>query len=217
MGLLLATALAVGVALTAASGPDGETSLSSYGQLGIAIYAGLALGAWYFTIKRRGGSMRDAGFRAVSMGTILKMIPITLGMMLLNGIMIAISSQVFGDVPTAEDQVLGGQDASTLALGDFLWLFALAAIVAPIAEEFLFRGLLYPMLRVKRTIAIAVLVSALAFALLHFIPPLIPAFLTMGVVFALVVERYKSIYPAMLVHALNNGIVMAGLYAAIGT
>lgn len=192
-GLLLSTVFAMVIALVSAS-PEGETSLSSYGQLGIAIYAGLVAGTWYFAIKRRGGSMRDVGFHGVSVGTALKMIPIALGMMLLNGIIIAIISQAFGDVPTAQDQVVG--DAETLAFGDFIWLFALAAIVAPIAEEFLFRGLLYRMLRVKRTAAIAVLVSALAFALLHFIPPLIPAFLTMGVVFALVVERYQSIYPA---------------------
>ena len=212
-GLLLSTVLAVIVALASTSGGDG-TSLSSYGQLGIAIYAGLVLATWYFAIKRRGGTLRDAGFRGVSIGTLLKMVPVTLGMMLLNGIIIAISSQAFGDVPTAQDQVVG--DAETLAFGDFVWLFALAAVVAPIAEEFLFRGILYPLLRVKRPIMAAVLISALAFALLHFIPPLIPAFLTMGVVFALVVERWKSIYPAMLVHGLNNGVVMVGLYATIG-
>lgn len=213
-GLVLSTVLAVIVAIVSVSGGAGDASLSQYGQLGIAIYAGLVLATWYFAVKRRGGSMRDAGFRTVSGLTLVKMVPVTLGMMLLNGITIAISSRAFGDVPTAQDQVVGG--AESLAFGDFLWLFALAAVVAPIAEEFLFRGLLYPLLRVKRAVVRAVFLSALAFALLHFIPPLIPAFLTMGVVFALVVEHYKSIYPAMLVHALNNGIVMLGLYATIG-
>ena len=213
-GLLLSTVLAVIVALVSTAGGDGATSLSSYGQLGIAIYSGLVLAIWYFAIKRRGGTLRDAGFRGVSIGTLVKMVPVTLGMMLLNGIIIAVSSQAFGEVPTAQDQVVG--DAATLAFGDFLWLFALAAVVAPIAEEFLFRGILYPLLRVKRAVMAAVLISALAFALLHFIPPLIPSFITMGVVFALVVERWKSIYPAMLVHGLNNAVVMIGLYATIG-
>ncbi|HJR46027.1 MAG TPA: type II CAAX endopeptidase family protein [Actinomycetota bacterium] len=214
-GLLLSVLLVIVVGIVAFSSDGGEPTYAHYGQFGIAIYVALGLAGWYFAIKRRGASIREAGFRSVSIGTLFKMIPITFGMMILNGILISISAALFGDVPTAQDQVVG--DATSIPLDEFVWLFALAAVVAPVAEEFLFRGLLYPLLRDKAKVAFAVAVSALAFALLHFIPPLIPVFLAMGVVFALVVERYKSVYPAMLVHGLNNGVVMVGLYAAIGS
>jgi membrane protease YdiL (CAAX protease family) len=178
------------------------------------VYIGLAIAGWFFALKRRGVGWREGGFRRVSGATLLKMIPVTLGLMFLNAIVVGLSAQVFGDVPTAQDQILG--DATSITFDEFIWLFALGAIAAPIVEEFLFRGLLYPLLRGRMKVVVAVAVSALLFALLHFIPPLIPALLMMGIVLAILVERYNSIVPAIVVHALNNGAALIGLYLAIG-
>lgn len=185
------------------------------GAMGIAIYLSLCISGWFFALKRRGGTLRDAGLRPVKAITLAKMIPVTIAMMVLTGIVVSISSLIFGDVPTAQDQVVGGADA--ISFDDFLWLFVLGAVAAPIAEEFLFRGLLYPLLRNKQSVAVAVATSAAAFAVVHFLPPLIPALLVMGVVLAILVERLQSLYPAMIVHALNNGVALIALYATIGT
>lgn len=198
------------------AGENQETmGFPAVGAMGIAIYISLCITGWFFAVKRRGATMRDAGFRPVTAGTLVKMIPVTIGMMVMTGIVITISSLIFGDVPTAQDQVVGGADA--ISLGDFLWLFVLGAVAAPIAEEFLFRGLLYPLLRNKQSVAVAVAISATAFAVIHFLPPLIPALLVMGVVLAILVERFQSLYPAMIVHALNNSVALLALYATIGT
>jgi uncharacterized protein len=181
---------------------------------GIVIYVALAIAGWYFALKRRGANLTDAGFKRIPGSTLLKMIPVTIGLLILNLIVIGISSAIFGDVPTARDQVVG--DATYISFQEFLWLFALGAIAAPLVEEFLFRGLLYPLMRVRFRVVGAVLLSSLMFAAIHFIPPLIPALMMMGVVLAYLFERYDSLYPPIAVHALNNAFALIALYATIG-
>lgn len=211
-GLLLGVVVMIPVAaLIARDGGDPPVAL--FGAVGLIIYACLFLTTWWIAIKRKGATLRDAGFRPVPLSTLVKMIPITIGMMIVTAILVSLSSQLFGEVPTAQDQIAPG--ATSLSFADFLWIFGVAAIGAPIAEEYLFRGLLYRLLRQKMTVVAAVTISAVAFAFLHFIPALVPAFLGMGVVLALVAERYDSLYPAMLVHALNNGIAVIAIYVAL--
>lgn len=212
-GSLLSILLIIPVAMVAFQG-DTVPSFEAIGGIGILIYVALALAAWYFALKRRGVGWSEGGFRPVAPVTLVKMIPITIGMMLLNAIVVALSTQAFGDVPTAQEQIVGG--AGAITMNEFVWLFALGAVAAPIVEEFLFRGLLYPLLRGRLKVLMAVVVSAFLFAFLHFYPTLIPALLTMGVVLAVLAERYDSILPSIVVHALNNGVALIGLYAAIG-
>lgn len=212
-GLLLSVLVMIPVVASLAR--EGEPpTFALYGSVGLVIYACLCLTTWWIALRKNGASLHDAGFRRVSLATLAKMIPVTIGMMLLTALVVTLSAQLFGEVPTARDQVVG--DASFLSFGDFLWIFGLAAIAAPLAEEFLFRGMLYRLLRQRMRIVAAIALSALAFAFLHFIPPLVPALLVMGIVLALVAERYDSLYPAMLVHGLNNGIAVIALYSALG-
>ena len=213
-GIALAVALSLPLAMVAFRDPQAAPSLEAVGGMGILIYVGLAIAGWYFALKRRGVGWREGGFRRVAPATLLKMIPVTLGMMFLNGIIVSLTAQAVGDVPTAQDQIVG--DATAITMSEFLWLFALGAIAAPVVEEFLFRGLLFPLLRGRMKVVAAVVVSALLFAALHLLVPLIPALLMMGVVLALLTERYNSIVPSIAVHALNNGVVLIGLYATIG-
>lgn len=211
-GLVLSVIVMI-PAIALFAGRGGLQSLALYSVVGLIIYACLFLTTWWIALKKRGASLRDAGFRPVSVVTLAKMLPLTVGMMLATALAVTLSAQVFGDVPTAQDQIAPA--ATSLSFGDFLSIFVVAAIAAPIAEEFFFRGMLYRLLRVKMSVAAAVATSAFAFAFLHFIPPLVPALLVMGVVLALVAERYDSVYPAMLVHALNNGIAVIALYSAL--
>ena len=213
-GFALSIVLILPVAMVAFRDAQTPPTLEAVGGMGILVYVGLAIAGWYFALKRRGVGWREGGFRRVAPVTLLKMIPVTVGMMLLNGIVVSLTAQAVGDVPTAQDQIVG--DANAITMSEFLWLFALGAIAAPVVEEFLFRGLLYPLMRGRMKVVAAVVVSALVFAALHFLAPLIPALLMMGVVLALLTERYDSIVPSIAVHALNNGVVLIALYVAIG-
>ncbi len=79
-----------------------------------------------------------------------------------------------------------------------------AAIVAPIAEEIIFRGLLYAWLRKRLRPIAAALISGLLFAAVHhdlggFVPLAI-----VGIVLAMVFERSGTLWAAIITHGLFN-------------
>ncbi len=87
-------------------------------------------------------------------------------------------------------------------------LLGLSMLVAPICEEFIFRGLIYGGLRRAMATLPAMLASAAAFAIVH--PPLsmLPAF-ALGLCTAYACERGKTLLAPMLVHAAYNAAVFS--------
>lgn len=76
-------------------------------------------------------------------------------------------------------------------------------IVAPIAEEIVFRGLILKVLS-PYGVKNAILLSAILFGLMHKnIPQAIGAF-AIGIVFAVVDTKANSILPSIIMHSLNN-------------
>ncbi len=182
--------------------------------LSLVLYGSLCAFGWWFAIKRHGVTLAAAGFRWVGWGAVASMIPAAIGLIIVNGLLLVITDMLVGEVPTAQDQVLGG--ASSLTAIDLAFLLVAGAMVAPVAEEFLFRGLLYRYLRARRTFFAAALISAVAFAVAHFVWILIPSYIVFGIAEAMVTERFKSLYPAIALHALNNGTLFVALYLALG-
>ena len=201
--------LAITFSVLSAAGAKPSTPL----QLAIAaaiIYGSLCLAGWWFCIRRHDATPADAGLGWVGWGPVLLMIPGTFGLLLVNAAVFAAIDAVAGDVPTARDQVLGEQNV--LPASDLVWLILVAVIIAPFAEEFLLRGLLYRYVKAARGVLVAMVISSLVWAAAHFIPVLILAFFIFGMIEAFVAERYKSLYPAIALHALYNGVLVLGLY-----
>jgi membrane protease YdiL (CAAX protease family) len=113
--------------------------------------------------------------------------------------------------PDAEQSVAQdlGADEGTVGL---LAAGFMLICVAPVAEEFFFRGFFYRALRTRYAVLPAALIDGLLFGVVHydfsgadallFIPPLA----LLGVLFCLVYERTGSLYPVIAMHALNNAI-----------
>lgn len=102
-------------------------------------------------------------------------------------------------------------------LGGFLVAFIAAAIVAPVAEELLFRGFLYRGLRDRWGIIAGAVVSSVLFALFHLVPGVIPAIILMGLVFAALYELTDSVWPPILLHGVYNGLAIVMAYLNAGT
>jgi hypothetical protein len=98
---------------------------------------------------------------------------------------------------------------ATADVGLILWYALVAVILAPIIEETLFRGLLYPWLRKRVGIILAAVISAILFALFHFDARGAIQYCALGIILALVYERSRSIPAVALVHALWNAWVLA--------
>ena len=91
---------------------------------------------------------------------------------------------------------------------DFAIFAFAAAIMAPIVEEIIFRGILYSCFRRYIGTAPSVIITSLLFASLHFnIIQFIPLFM-LGAIFQLLYIYHKSIFPGMIYHAVNNGVAV---------
>jgi membrane protease YdiL (CAAX protease family) len=113
-----------------------------------------------------------------------------------------LDKEPFSTNPALERLVAGGPaDRAALVL--------LTVLLAPFFEEVLFRGLLYPALRALWGPGPAALASSLAFSLVHGDPEVILPLMTLGLVMAGSYERTRSLWPAVLVHALWNGTTVA--------
>lgn len=187
-----------------------EGSPAQVSLAGVMIYVGVAFAGWAIALRRRGATFADAGFRWAGGGPLLVAIPVVGGLVIVTFAVLSLTDLLIGGVPTAQDQVAPGD--TTLTRADLYWLLLVGAIAAPVVEEFFFRGLLFPYLRARSALWLAVFLSSALFAVMHFVPPLIPALLAFGAVEALVFQRYKSLYPAMLVHGINNAFLLVGVY-----
>ena len=177
--------------------------------LELLAYGIFSAALWLFIGVRRRATMRAVGFRPVKVSTILLMVPAVILVIIVSGIIAQLIRSFLDEVPTAEDQLAIEEAISGAELA---WLFLATVVVAPIVEETFFRGILYRYLKVVRGVAFATFGSGILFALIHLIPELIPVFLFLGVAFAFVAERYDSLYPAIALHALNNGVALLGVY-----
>lgn len=209
VGLAIGSGLTlVGFAVLGGVLADSPTAQVSFA--GVMIYAGIAFAGWGIAVRRRRATLADAGFRWVGIAPILLAVPLALGLMLATGIVIWVSDMLFGGVPSAQEQV--APVGTTLTRIDLYWLLLVGAVAAPVVEEFFFRGLLFPYLKARAGLWVGILGSSVLFAVMHFVPPLIPALLVFGAIQALVVHRLKSLYPAILLHAINNWILLVGVY-----
>lgn len=89
------------------------------------------------------------------------------------------------------------------------WTLLAVVVIAPVAEELLFRGMLTEMLRRHAGAAGAVILSSAVFALMHLQPAvMIDAFLA-GLALCYIYFLTRSIYACILLHMFNNAIAMS--------
>jgi membrane protease YdiL (CAAX protease family) len=87
-----------------------------------------------------------------------------------------------------------------------------AVVIAPVAEEIFFRGLLYPLVKQHTARGFAVVTVSLGFALLHGnVPVLLPLWL-LAVVLTLLYEWTGNLLACVTVHALFNAANFAALF-----
>jgi len=133
---------------------------------------------------------------------------------LVAGIM---SIQLFGDFTSA-----AGDEAQRLAEESSPWVllvFALMVVIgAPIAEELAFRGLLWSGLAKRGfPVWVPILVSTVAFALIHFEPKRMLVLLSIGLVLGVIRWRTRSLSACIVAHAVNNLPGAIGILALSAT
>lgn len=104
------------------------------------------------------------------------------------------------------DNILGSYSAiqETYSMSGIGVQLLVLGILSPIVEELLFRGLVYKRLKIYYEASIAAYISAIIFAIAHFnLVQGLYAF-AMGIIFAFVHEKYKSVFAPMIAHLSAN-------------
>lgn len=96
--------------------------------------------------------------------------------------------------------------AATGSTANLLGLIVVGALLVPLGEELLFRGVLFSGLR-RYGLVSATIVSALVFSAAHGFNVVGVTVVLLGVINALLYNRTRSIWPAVIAHGVNNAII----------
>lgn len=102
-----------------------------------------------------------------------------------------------------------GEISSTVTFSsDSMLVVVIANVLMPaICEELLLRGLALGEYE-KYGVAVSILMTSLIFALFHGSLLTLPSLFVAGVCYAVITLLFKSVYPAMLCHIINNAIAV---------
>jgi len=214
LGALLVVAALMGLARSnrASYRANLETiSLSATLAIYLAFGAGIAVALRRLRAPLAFLGLRWPTLRDVSL-TLLLLVPWYLGIIIVS----AASALVFngGRVVPSNSRLIFVQRPGGIGL--LLLALLVTAVAAPICEEVFFRGMLFRLLRTRVPLWAAVLVSAMAFGLAHaspaVSPALLPTFVFMGIVLAVVYVRTGWLTNNILLHALSNAIATVAVY-----
>lgn len=145
--------------------------------------------------------------RSVALFGITRVAPRWLGIAFLVGVgVVALNLGVTALVSLNTDaaDVQGGyQTAATSGIAGFIGAILLGAVLTPIGEEFLFRGVLFTLLT-RYGVWFAAILSSILFALSHGINLATPVAVIVGLAAAWLMHKTKSVWPGVIVHAVNN-------------
>ena len=139
----------------------------------------------------------------VSVGLIVLLLPVIM-------IVTAITYQILDGHAEQQDLVMKFREAAKAGKRDILWqVFTAAAVVAPLVEEFLFRGYFYPVLkRLAGPLPAAITVSLL-FGAIHNNAAAFPVLTVLALALTLAYEWSGSLFVPILMHACFNTVMLA--------
>lgn len=171
----------------------------------------LSFGLLIWTLKKvRRWTWADFGWRDIPLRIILRKVLELYALSWFVNICYAIALYNYGFTPPETDvysKLLGQVSWFTLILN-----LLLAGVFAPLVEETLFRGVIFGGLQAYFGKWTAAVISAGIFSALHFqVYGFFPRFV-LGMILVYLYDKYKSLYPSVGLHALNN--IVATLIAA---
>lgn len=113
-----------------------------------------------------------------------------------------------GDTPP-QDIVQFLQKAETVR--DRGAVLVMAVVVAPLAEEFIFRGYLYPVGKKYAGPFLSAMVTSAIFALMHGHPQSVPSLFVLALCLTLSYEKSGSLLVSVLMHSVFNALSVAGI------
>ena len=152
-----------------------------------------------FSLDSLGVSKNGLGKRILwGIGAYLALIPILLVALF---VVTLLAKLLPGNAHPVGEEVLNASGLRALGL------LIMAAVIAPIWEEIMFRGLLFPAISsVTKSPVWGAVVSSFLFAAIHPQGPAgVPLLMTLALGMCFISHQTKSLVPNMVMHAVNNG------------
>jgi membrane protease YdiL (CAAX protease family) len=156
-----------------------------------------------WTVKNRSGLLKTVRMNSVSRKTISSAILVGAGITIIADELDRISGSLFSipDDFFVELKTL----MSITDITSFVYVTGLVVIIAPLIEEMVFRGFFQRILEYHfKNTRIAILISALTFAVFHFNPWWALQILLIGIILGYVAWKTGSIVASFILHAINN-------------
>ena len=198
-------ALALGVKITSSHTPPGieiaDTFVQDVAFVGAAVFCahlgGRVVRSWQFGLRRPGVGWVSAG-----------------GFVLLLLVVFVVLSVVWSAVFEPEKEKLLEQLGSNEGTALLLFSAGLTCVIAPMCEEFLFRGYIFTALRNWHGTWPAAIMTGLVFGAVHVgsapALDLVPLG-ALGFGLCLLYRYSGSLYPCMAAHSLNNSLAFSSL------
>jgi membrane protease YdiL (CAAX protease family) len=123
---------------------------------------------------------------------------------------------VYGVIFNPPEEELPKELGADEGIGFAIATGILLIVIAPVAEEIFFRGFLYQAFRNSFGVWPGAVLSGLVFGVIHFEFFKLVQLAILGVILALLFERTRSLWPPIMLHAINNTLAFIVLMADSG-
>lgn len=173
--------------------------------MGLTIAITLILGVYFIALRPKKLSWSEVGIKKFASKDWKTIIVFSIILMVGATIIMVLTSFLGNSWENRKTETM----QQNITFFPILIAFISAAIISPIYEEIFYRGFLYRWLRTRIGFISAVLISSIIFTVVH-IPTYnaMPVNFFSGIIFALAYERTNSIWPAIIIHGLTNGIMV---------
>ncbi|MFK7960399.1 MAG: lysostaphin resistance A-like protein [Phycisphaerales bacterium] len=238
--LFLGLQLVGGIGLMLVTQPEPPTTRQAMGVALAGFWGSLAALAWPLMrglswrnllgsmgMHRGRGVLREIGAGIIAWMAAIPMLGVGLALTFMLMVLMGLAGSAVASDPLAPAVGPAHPIIGELASGDpvlIVLILLLGAVSAPVIEELFFRGCLFAHLRDAAhrwspwlAVAMSALVSSFVFAVIH--PQglvAVPALSSLAIAFCLAREWRGSLIAPMVMHAINNGLVLGGVVLLLG-
>ena len=196
--LLVSVALPVTDAITGGASSSARTAAESFVQQA-TFYGGAIFNIWVLVGLRRGGTLQDLGWRRFEWWWIPAAVVVALVTWVMSGWLQVAAQHLFPSAQNTQCTSVRNDYSKYLVLA-----ILVVSVMAPLAEETIFRGFVYGWLAKVMPVGFAIVISGAIFAALHGVLLLVIPLWAVGIVLALVYRGSNSLWPGAVVHSLFN-------------
>jgi len=204
-GLFLVTSLALTRAFN-------QISLAASAAIYAANFLCFAGAAYWLGVRRRGLTLAEFGLRPFERRWLRAALLGALLLLPVRGLAALAAEALLGGPQSLQPRLDLVLPPGPLGLNLAVTLLG-AGLLVPLAEELYFRGLLHGWLAARLSLWPRVLFSSALFALGHFDNAgVVASSFILGVICALALERSRSLWLPIILHGVNNSLVVIVIY-----